>query len=242
MQTTTHVNENQNRGPFHKAGLSFGNSGAIVRMSVDHKIMTVLSSWVRTRKGDTDKVFVTSPEALVGPVEELISCVVLQGDAAKKRYDLVVRPHEGAMNTLSYSSSDGYWAVVYMERIGQSAEFSFDIYRLDDQWKLIIPEKKLADWLHPDFAEVADGMPSAWAVMHAGATLFGGQDPTSLPPAPSGIPAELAEAIGEEQKFRAQQKKLRSLSASDLEAFFARLSPDQVSKAEAILAGQRAQV
>ena len=230
-------------GPFHKIGLSFANAGGIVRMTAGHKMVGCLAAWCRTRQNKTDKVFVTTPESLRGAPENLVQVVTLEGTKQMKRCDVFIAPDEPMMNVMSHTSDGGYWAVIYMDRIGQNAEFTCMMYVLDDSWRIdarsatVIPV--LSDWFGEDFVETADGMPSAWPVLRAAAVIFGGQDEASLPPVPSTIPESLATAVADEERFRGRQRKARAMSTEDAEKFRASLMPEQLVAFEALLEGKR---
>lgn len=233
-------------GPFHKVGVSFGNAGAIGWLSKDNKLMSVAASWVRTRSGNTDKLFVTTPSQLLGSPEQLVQVITLSGDAARKRFDLIIQPEERICSLLQAPDTDGMWAAIYMDRIGQSPEFRSMMYLMDSRWRMdpasATPIARLGDWLHEDFLGHARDIPSGWPILYAASALFGGQDPAHLPPSPPELPASLAEACEAERRFRAHQRKARAMSPEQLANFAARLSPNQLASFEALLAGQRSHV
>lgn len=172
--------------------------------------------------------------------------VTLTGDAARKRFDLIIQPEERICNLLEASSPDGMWCVIYMDRIGQSPEFRSMMYLMDSTWRMdaasATPIARLTDWLHQDFLEHARDIPSGWPILYAAAALFGGQDPEYLPPSPPELPASLAEACDAERRFRAAQRRARALSPEQLAAMAARLNPQQLASFEAILAGRRSHI
>lgn len=233
-------------GPFHKIGLSFGSAGAIVRLTADDKIMSVVASWVRTRRGDTDKIFLTTPEQLLGAPEGIVQCITLQGDAQKKRHDVILAPEDRICMMLEGVTNGGSYAVIYMDRVGQSPEFLSMMYRLDSDWRMdkktARPIATLTNWLHEDFLDHARDIPSAWPIMYASASLFGGQDPAEMPPSPPELPADLAEACEAERRFRASQRRARALSPEQREAFRQKLSADQAEAFDSLMEGKRTHV
>lgn len=233
-------------GPFHKIGLSFGSAGALVRLTSEDKIMSVAASWVRTRRGDTDKVFLTTPEQLLGAPEDIVKCVTLTGNAQKPRYDIVIRPEVRICAMLEAVTPDGSYAVIYMDRIGQSPERQSVMRRLDESWRLVASRSKtldtLSQHLHEDFLDHARDIPSAWPIMYASASLFGGQDPASMPPSPPELPALLAEACEAEKRFRVSQRRARALSPVQMDMFRQKLDPDQAEAFDALLEGKRTHV
>lgn len=251
MATHPHNTAGRPQGPFHKVGLSFGSAGALVRLAADDKLHSVAAAWVRTRKGNTDKVFMTLPQQLLGPAEELVKCVTITGDAQRKRVDFNVVPESRICGMLETTSDGGSYAVVYMQRVGQNAEFETKMYRLDHNWRPIISTGKnignIANWLHEDFLEHARDIPSAWPIMYAASALFGGQGQAELDrmfegksgvAAPT-LPADLATALDDERRFRANSRKVRALSPQAAAEFRNKLSPEQVAAFDALLKGER---
>jgi hypothetical protein len=201
---TNHNTAGRPQGPFLKIGLSFGSAGAIVRLTAKDRIHSVIASWVRTRKGTTDKVFMTLPQQLIGPAEELVKCVVLQGDAQRSRFDFNIEPESRICTVLEGTESiasaeqaradgkdpdaeenKGCYAVVFMHRVGPIADFRSEMYYLDKRtWKpdtgSAQPIRNLRAWLHEDFLEQADGIASGWPIMYAASSLFGGQDQAEI--------------------------------------------------------------
>lgn len=236
----------QAQGPFHKIGLSFGSAGALVRLTDEDKIMSVAASWVRTRRGDTDKIFLTTPEQLLGAPEEIVRCVTLVGKAQTPRYDIVIRPEVRICTMLEDVTPDGSYAVIYMDRIGQSPERQSVMRRLDASWR-VDPRAsrtigRLVDELHEDFLDHARDIPSAWPIMYASASLFGGQDPAEMPSSPPELPADLAEACEAEKRFRVSQRRARALSPAQMDIFRQKLNPDQAEAFDALLEGKRTHV
>ncbi len=231
-------------GAFHKAGSSFGQAGAIVRMSAEHKITAVVSAWIRTRNGPADTLFITAPVSLAGAAEKLVVVAKLDGDDAKHRLDLYIEPHDVLQLWLT---EGGYWGVLSMGRIGPSPKFRTELFKLDARWELV-PETAttlahVPDWLSEDFLECANGMPSAWAIMFAGATLFGGQDPKVMPEPPAVMPTSLAAAITSEERFRDGHRRLRTLTPEALNSYRAQLINDQQRQAfDDLLNGHRTHV
>lgn len=266
-----HNNASRPNGPFLKIGLSFGNAGAIVRLTAKDRLHSVIASWVRTRKGTTDKVFLTMPQQLLGPAEELVKCVVLQGDAQKRRFDFNVEPEERICSMMEASESiastaemqaagkdpeaeenKGGYAVLFMQRGGQIADFQTTMYRLDKRtWRTNTGTAQsinnLKNWMHEDFLEQADAIASGWPIMYAAAALFGGQEQTEIDKlfegvgiAPPQVPADLAMALDDERSFRSSSRRARALSPAQVASFRKALStPEQLAAFDALLRGER---
>jgi hypothetical protein len=240
MQTNTDARKN---GPFHRVGISFGNAGAIVRFSKEHKITFCAASWLRTRTGPVDRVFSIVPSALFGPAENLMTMDALEGEAAKGRFRLDVYQDNRLEAMYCTNSEGGYWGVVYMNRIGQVADYASTAYRLDHNWRLekdtsnSIP--RIDQFLHSEFIEVAEGMTTAWPILYAAAALFGGQDPANLPPAPHNIPGDLRTACEAERAFRDKQRRARSMSPEKAAEFKSMLNPAQLAAFDDLLEGRR---
>ncbi len=251
MDSTKHNNAGRSFGPFHKIGLSFGSAGAIVRLSSEGKLHSVAAAWVRTRKGNTDKVFLTLPNQLLGPHEQLVKCVVLQGNEQKRRYDFHIEPEARICGMLEASSEGGCYAAVYMNRIGPVADFQTVRYLLDSQWRIQVSTGKvlgkIAEHLHEDFLPHAKDIPSAWPILYAAAGIFGGQDPEELAKmfegrsdvAPPALPSDLETALNDEKRFRSNSRKARALSPQQAAEFRSRLNPDQIAAFDALLRGER---
>lgn len=252
MQTTINTSI---RGPFHKTGISFGNAGAIVRMDHDHKITACVASWLRTRSGPVDQVFVTSPQALAGPADNIIEMLELTGAAAKPRLDLFIYPDETVMDLLAWSTTardetatgpairEGYWAVLNMNRMVQSPEYATMVYKLDAGWRKVIDScamvPRLADFLHADFLQVAASTATAWPILFAASTLFGGQDPEEMPVTSMSLPEDLVDAVQAERRFRNNQRRARAMRPEDADAFKAKLDPAQLEAFAALMEGRR---
>lgn len=242
---------------FHKIGLSFGQAGGIAKVitvnnpetgAPESKIVAIIASWVRLRKGAQDKVFYTMPEDLAGSPRDLVKCEVLEGDRAKKRYDMEIRPNDEIDAMLQISYPGGCYASVLMNRVGQYADFATTLYKLNpDTWQheaeTVLSIGCLADWLHEDFELTAQALPSAWPILYSAAALFGGQDPAEMPPTPGGLPQDLAEACAAEEKFRESRRRARGMSLSQVAEFRRRLAGTaHLDAFEAILRGERSHV
>lgn len=246
MLTTTTAAIGRPQGPFHKVGISFGNAGAIVRLTAEDKIMSVAASWVRTRRGQVDHVFITKPEQLLGAPEQIVQVVTLTGDAQRKRLDVVIAPEPRICGTLELVTEGGSYAAIYMDRVGQTPDFRSMMYRLDASWRMdpktARPIATLSNWLHEDFLDHARDIPSAWPIMYASASLFGGQDPAEMPPSPPELPTSLAEACEAERRFRASQRRARSMSPEQMETFRQKLTAEQAAAFDSLIEGKRTHV
>lgn len=249
--------QNNTTSRFHKIGLSFGQAGGIAKVvtvnnpetgAPESKIVAIVASWVRLRKGATDKVFYTLPEYLTQAPEALVRCEELTGDRARKRYDLEIRPNADFENALDAAYPGGCYASILMNRVGQYADFATTLYKLNPTtWQheaeTVLSVGRLTDWLHEDFELTAQVMSSAWPILYSAAALFGGQDPADLPASPVGLPQDLAEACHAEEKFRANRRRARGMSAAQVEEFRQKLAgTSHLSEFEALLRGERAHV
>jgi hypothetical protein len=248
---------NNTNNMFHKIGLSFGQSGGIAYVvtapnpetgAPESKVIAIVASWVRLRKGPTDKVFYTTPQSLTESPQDLVRCEVLEGDRAKKRYDMEIRPNAEFDGMLKSSYPGGCYASILMNRVGQYADFATTMYKLNpDTWQheseTVLSIGRLADWLHEDFLSYARDVASAWPILYSAAALFGGQDPADMPSAPAGLPQDLAEACAAEERFRASRRRARALTQDQIESFRQKLvGTAHLSEFEALLRGERAHV
>jgi hypothetical protein len=133
-----------------------------------------------------------------------------------------------------------------MDRVGQVADHQSVMRRLDASWRVDTRRAHtidaLANWLHEDFLDHARDIPSAWPIMYASASLFGGQDPAEMPPSPPELPADLAEACEAERRFRASQRRARAMSPEQREAFRQKLNAEQAEAFDALMEGKRTHV
>lgn len=240
---------------FHNTGLSYGQAGGIAYVvetkdaqGVDRtKFVSFVAGWVRTRRGDTDKVFYTTPEQLSGPPSELVKTDILQGKDFKRRFNLKARPCATVDGLLRGAYPGGYYSSVLMARVGQYAAFTTTTYKLNpDSWEPLYDTVQsvthMEDWLHEDFFGYADSMPTAWPVLFAAAELFGGQSFKNVE-VPAGLPQDLSEACYAEQKFRESRRRVSRMSPEQIETFRNSLAgTPHLDSFEALLKGERTHV
>jgi hypothetical protein len=251
------MHNNTNKGMFHKIGLSFGQAGGIAKVitvvnpetgATESQIVAIVAAWVRLRKGPTDKVFYTTPQSLTESPQDLVRCEVLEGELARKRYDMDIYPNPTFAGMLESSYPGGCYASILMNRVGQYADFATTMYKLNPTtWQhepetvLCVP--RLADWLHEDFLAHARDVGTAWPILYSAAALFGGQDPADMPAAPAGLPQDLSEACAAEERFRASRRRARALTHDQIESFRQKLAgTTHLGEFEALLRGERSHV